>query len=677
MSAASGEAPYGTWPSPVTPAMLASGGLRLGATWIEQGTVYWVEGRPDEGGRHVVVKADAFSDPTDVLPAGFNARTRVHEYGGGSYAVHRGIVYFSNFDDQRLYKLEPGASPAPITPETGGAHRYADGRVTADGSLWIGVRERHEGDRVPEDVHNELVAVATDGSREPRVIASGRDFYASPRISPDGCSLCFQAWDLPWMPWDGCELFVAPIGVDGTLGEPRLVAGRDGEESVWQPAWSPSGELYWASDRGGWWNLERERGGERQVVKEMEAEFGWPQWLFSESSYAFLSDGRIVCHYSLGSEQHTALLDPETGELLDLDIPHSAVDWPRLSAEGRQVAFAAGGPSIADQVVVLDLDTRSMDVLRHSEVADLDPSWYSVPEEIEFPTEGGVTAFAHLYRPCNPGSSGPEGELPPLIVMSHGGPTSQSVPCLDLEVQFWTTRGFAVVEVNYGGSTGHGRAYRERLNGSWGVVDTIDCIAAARHLVSLGLVDGERLLIRGGSAGGYTTVCALVFHDDFAAGTSYYGIADLTAFVEGGTHKFECRYEHTLIGPWPEAADLYRTRSPVNFVDMLATPMLVLQGAEDVIVPPAQAEMIVEALQNKGLPHAYLLFEGEQHGFRKAETIIRSLEAELSFYAQILGFEPAGDVPKLRIENLDESRSPQAGGGYPERTDPTSEVPSR
>ncbi len=661
-------APFGTWESPISPAMLAVGGLRLGATWLESGTVYWIEGRPEEDGRVVIVRADAFSEPVDVLPAGYSARTRVHEYGGGSYSVRAGVVFFSNFEDQRLYRLEPGAEPRAITPETGATHRYADGRITADGSLWIGVRERHEGERVPQDVHNELVVLPTDGSSEPRVVASGRDFYASPRISPDGARLCYQAWDLPWMPWDGCELYVADLHPDGSLGEARLVAGKDGEESIWQPSWSPSGDLYWASDRSGWWNLEREQGGERGAVKRgavkrgavkrgavkpMEAEFGWPQWAFSGSSYSFLDDGRIVCHYSSSGLQRTALLDPETGELMDLDIPHTAVDWPRLSVEGSQVVLIAGGPCIPEEVVLLDLNSRSVDVLRKSETVELDDAWFSVPEQIEFPTQGGLTAFANLYMPTNPEHTAPEGERPPLIVMSHGGPTALSTSSFDIEVQFWTSRGFAVVDVNYGGSTGYGRAYRERLNGNWGVVDVTDCLAAARHLVAADRVDGDRLVIRGGSAGGYTTICALVFHDDFAVGASYYGIADLTAFAEGGTHKFEHGYEHTLVGPWPEAADVYRARSPINYVDMLSTPMLVLQGSEDVIVPPAQAELIVGALRDKGLPYAYLLFEGEQHGFRKSETIIAAIEAELSFHAQILGLGPVGDVPRLHIENLD------------------------
>jgi dipeptidyl aminopeptidase/acylaminoacyl peptidase len=386
---------------------------------------------------------------------------------------------------------------------------------------------------------------------------------------------------------------------------------------------------------------------------EAEAEFGYPQWVFGESSFAFCDDGRIACWYGDRGVQHLALLDPETHELLDLDLPYSSFEFgPATAASGDSIVTIAGAPDRPSQVVWIDLGSRAVEVLRESVVAPLDPSFVSTPRQIEFPTDGERTAFAHLYLPMNPEVEAPTGERPPLIVMSHGGPTSEATATLDLSVQFWTTRGFAVVDVNYGGSTGFGRAYRQRLNGAWGVVDTADCVNAARWLVAQGEVDGERLVIRGGSAGGYTTLCALTFYDDFAAGTSSFGISDLEPFATLDTHKFESRYEHTLIGPWPEAADRYRARSPIHSVDLLSTPMLLLQGAEDVVVPPSQAEIMVDALAAKGLPHAYLVFEGEQHGFRKAETIERAAGAELSFYGQVLGFEPAGDVPRLEITNL-------------------------
>jgi dipeptidyl aminopeptidase/acylaminoacyl peptidase len=634
--------------------MVAQAGISLHSLSLEGGTVWWLEGRPSEGGRVVLMRADAGSAPVDATPPGFNVRTMVHEYGGGAYSVHHGTVFFSNFDDQRLYRHDTGAAPFAITAEMADKrHRFADGRITSDGSLWIGVRERHEGSGRPEEVVNELVAVSTDGSSEPRVLAGGRDFYAAPRISPDSRRLSFLAWNLPWMPWDGCELFVADLAKDGTLGEPAHIAGRDGEESIWQPAWSPGGDLVFASDRSGWWNLERVRDGERSVLHEAEAEFGYPAWSLGTSSFAFLEDGRIACCHDRDGRTSFGVLDPENGQLDAFDAPHDAL-WsgPSVAAEGSSVVFIAGSATIPVQVVRLDLQTGSSDVLRSSAQVPVDTAFFSTPGAIEFPTEGGLTAHALYYAPTNPGYSPGGGELPPLIVDVHGGPTGNTTPIFALGTQFWTSRGFAVVDVDYGGSTGYGRAYRERLNGQWGVVDLQDCVSAVRHLVDRGEADPDRLLIHGGSAGGYTTICALTFTDEFAAGASYFGLADLEQFAAGDTHKFELQYEHTLVGPYPQAADLYRARSPIHFTDRITTPMLVLQGADDEIVPQSHAELIVAALRERRIPHAYLLFEGESHGFRKAENIARSLEAELSFYAQVLGFEPGDAVPRLPIENL-------------------------
>lgn len=642
-------APYGSWSSPISAERLASTAIRLGAPWVEDGSIYWLEERPTQGGRSVVVRGDGWSSPEDLIPQGFDVRSTVHEYGGGAYLVHRGTVYFSNYEDQRLYRQDLGGAPSPITPDTGGRHRYADGRATPDGALIICVRERHDAD----EVTNELVALPTDGSSPPREIAGGRDFYAAPRLSPDGAKLAWLSWDLPWMPWDGSELWVADVAGDGSLTGERRVAGTDGEESIWQPGWSPEGRLHLVSDRTGWWNLYREANGQLEALCPMEAELGWPHWVFGGSTYAFLDDGRIACIVDHGDVQSVGILDPTTRELIPVDLPHTVIDYPYIVAEGERVVFLAASPTEPVQVLSLDLRGRSIDMVATSEPIELDERYVSVARQLEFPTDGGLTAFANFYPPANGDAQGPTDERPPLIVMSHGGPTSKSSPGFDLHIQFWTSRGFAVVDVNYGGSTGYGRAYRQRLNGTWGITDTNDCINAARFLASQGEVDGERLLIRGGSAGGYTTLCALTFHDDFAAGASYYGIADLEPFaLPGGTHKFESRYEHTLVGPWPEAADRYRARSPIHSVDLISTPMLVLQGAEDEVVPPAQATIMVDALEAKRLPYAYLLFEGEQHGFRKAETIRVAHEAELSFYAQILGFEPGDPILPLTILHL-------------------------
>jgi len=602
----------------------------------------------------VLMESEGGEEPAEVTPTGLNLRTMAHEYGGGAYCVRDGVVFCSSFDDQRLYRIDPGTEPVPISPDVGGRrHRFADGVVTADGRLWIGVRERHAESGRSVDVVNELVAIPTDGSAEPRVIAEGRDFYSSPRISPDGTRLCFLAWDLPWMPWDGCELFVAALAPDGSLSDVAHVAGQDGVESIWQPEWSPAGDLVFASDRSGWWNLERIRDGERRQLHVAEAEFGYPAWTFGARSYAFLGDGRIVCAFDRDGRTSFGVLDPDTGRLDELDLPYDA--WrgtPSLVAEGSTVVLVAGSATAPNQVVRLDLATGAREVLRTSVDVPVDPAYFSVPRAIEFPTEGGLTAHALHYAPANPDAVAPEGELPPLIVMSHGGPTGNATGIFNIEMQFWTSRGFAVVDVNYGGSTGYGRAYRERLNGQWGVVDLQDCLNAARYLVERGEADGERLLVTGGSAGGYTTICALTFTDAFAAGASYFGLADLEQFGDGDTHKFELRYEHTLVGPYPDARELYRERSPIHYVDRISTPMLVLQGADDEVVPPAQAELIVSALRERRVPYAYLLFEGEGHGFRKAENIVRSLQAELSFYLQVLGLEPGDPLPKLEIEHL-------------------------
>jgi len=643
-------APYGTWRSPISAEMVSVGGVALSQPWLDDGSVFWRESRPAEGGRSALMRAAPSSEPVELTPEGFNVRTTAHEYGGGAYLIHRGTAFFCNFADQRLYRQDPGADPVPITPESGGRDRYADGRGTPDGRWLIGVRERHPDPDDPSGVTNELVAIPPDGSAEPLTIRSGRDFYSTPRISSDGSMLCWLEWDLPWMPWDGCEVYVAELAGDAGLENVRQVAGRAGEESIFQPAWSPAGDLHFVSDRTGWWNLYRERDGDVQALRPEEAEFGWPQWLFGMNAYGFLGDGRIACLWERDGVQHLAILDPDTGELIDLDVPHSAM-WPELDVEGDRLAFIGGGPSIPDQVVLLDVTARSVDVIRSSWSADVDESSFSVPRQIEFPTEDGMTAFAHFYPPRSHDATGPPDDRPPLIVKSHGGPTAEAMPSFDLETQFWTSRGFAVVDVNYGGSTGFGRVYRQRLNGNWGVVDTADCIHAARWLAAEGEVDGDRLLITGGSAGGYTTLCALTMHGGFAAGTSYFGLADLEAFVGGGTHKFESRYLFSLVGPYPEDAERYRSRSPIHFTDGISCPMLLLQGAADRVVPPAQAEIMVNALKEKGLPYAYVLFEGEQHGFRKAESTRSALEAELSFYAQVLGFE-RDDVPKLRIENL-------------------------
>jgi dipeptidyl aminopeptidase/acylaminoacyl peptidase len=631
--------------------MVASGGVSLDELSVDGEDLYWLEGRPLEGGRQVLRRSAAGAPPEDQLPPPLNVRTRVHEYGGGSYTVHDGTVWFSNFSDQRLYRQDPGTQPRPITPEpaTPAGLRYADAVLDPGGGWLVCVRESHDG----AEVTNELVALPADGPAAPHVLASGRDFYASPRLDPSGRRLAWLEWDHPRMPWDGTECMLAGFDPDaGRLdGEPALVAGG-ADTSVAQPAWSPDGVLHFISDSSGWWNLYRAAAGRAEPLAPMDAEFAMPGWTLDQSTYAFLEDGTIVCLYGLGPVWRLGLIGPGAGAVTPLDLPFTSFYPPRLrTTPAGRIATFAGSATQAAALITVDPATAEHQVVQRSRDLRLDPADLSVPRPIEFPTEGRQTAYALYYPPANSSFQAPGGELPPLLVTSHGGPTAQVVDQLSLSVQYFTSRGFAVVDVDYGGSTGYGRAYRQRLRGQWGIVDTQDCINAARHLADQGLADPKRLAIRGGSAGGYTTLCALTFHDTFAAGASYFGVADVETLARD-THKFESRYLDGLIGPYPQAAELYRRRSPIHHTDLLSCPVILLQGREDAVVPPAQAEQMAGALDAKGIPHAYLAFEGEQHGFRRAPNIRRALEAELYFYGRILGFDLADPVEPVAIRNL-------------------------
>jgi len=651
-------APYGSWSSPIDAATVARSGRRLGAPAIAgDGAVWWAEGRPTEGGRTVLMRRAPAGEPEEVTPEGVNVRTRVHEYGGGAWRlVEPDLVLFVDFADQRLYRQRLGSEPVAISPEApaGGALHYADMRPTPDGRSVVCVRESHkEGEGEPV---NEIVSLPLEGAGEPQVLASGRDFYSFPRISPDGTWLAWTCWDHPNMPWDGTELWVAPLE---DSGEERLVAGGP-EESVFQPEWGPDGRLHFASDRDGWWNLYRARepgtelsGEEGALVQltEERADLAHPQWLFGGATYAFLESGAVACVRCAGGEERLFLLQPEGWEPADLGLPFTSFGYPVLSARGETVAFAAASPESEPAVVLYDAGSGETEVVRASSEEPVDPAYVSRPQAIEFPTGEGETAYGFYYPPANPEFEAPAGELPPLIVESHGGPTSHATPALDREFLYWTSRGIGVVDVNYRGSSGYGREYRNKLRGTWGVVDTEDCLNAALHLAEQGEADGARLAIRGGSAGGYATLCALTFHEGFAAGASYYGVADAEALARD-THKFESRYLDRLIGPYPEQAELYRERSPIHHVERLRSPVILFQGLEDEVVPPNQAETMVAALERNGVPHAYLAFEGEQHGFRRAETNIRCLEAELYFYGRIMGFEPAGDPQPVEIAGL-------------------------
>jgi dipeptidyl aminopeptidase/acylaminoacyl peptidase len=615
--------PYGSWPSPISAASIAEGGVTLGGVAVDGGSVYWSELRPAEGGRTVIVK-----DGRDLTPAGFDVRTQVHEYGGGAWWVHGGTVYFANWDDQRLYKQVDGGEPVAITPvpEIRRGLRYADGIVAPDGSI-VCVRERHVEGR---EAFNEIVRIDGDHIE---IVAQGNDFYAFPRAC--GSHLAWTEWTHPNLPWDGTFL-----SLDGSV-----IAGAM-DESIFQPQWSPDGVLHFVSDRSGWWNIYRYVDGEAECVLEMDADFGVPQWVFGQSTYGFLPGGEIVCMYERNATQSIGLI--RDGELVPIDTPYTSV--VPLVTSGDHAYFIGASPTDHQQLVRSDPATGAIDVIKRSRADEVDPTYLSVPEAISYPSEGR-TAHAFFYAPRNKDVEGPSGSKPPLLVFSHGGPTGCVRPTLNLTIQFWTSRGFAVVDVNYGGSAGYGREYRRLLNGNWGVVDVEDSVNAARYLARRGDVDGERLAIRGGSAGGFTTLACLTFTDVFKAGANYFGVADFETFV-GDTHKFESRYLDSLVGPYPERKDLYRDRSPANFVDRISVPVITFQGTEDAIVPPSQSERIVNALRAKKVPCAYVTYEGEQHGFRQAKNIIHSLETELYFYGRVFGFEPADDIEGVEIENL-------------------------
>jgi dipeptidyl aminopeptidase/acylaminoacyl peptidase len=635
-------APYGAWKSPITSDLIVAQAITLSEVRLDNGAIYWLEGRPQERGRSVVVRAGAEGgENVDLTPVPFNARTRVHEYGGGAWTVENGVLYFSNFADGRLYRREAGSvEPRPLTPESSGqpgGWRFADGIIDAGRNRWIGVREDHTAGGEPA---NAIVAVdlAGTGVEPGKILAGGHDFFSSPRLSPDGRRLMWLAWDHPNMPWNGTTLYLAELDDAGAVaGEPEIIAGGP-EESIFQPDWSPDGNaVIFVSDRSDWWNMYRFELSSRasRPIVPMAAEFGAPQWVFGMSTYAFAGPERIVCTYSEAGLWKLGVVDLATGTLRTLETPFT--QFASVRADREQVVVLAGSPSLPASVVEFDLRTGQHRTLKKAtdilDQADLGIAGYlSSVEAVEFPTTGRNTAFGLYYAPRNLDYEGPAGEKPPLLVKVHGGPTSAAPSTLNLGIHYWTSRGIAVLDVNYGGSTGFGRAYRDRLHRNWGVVDVDDCINGARFLTGRGLVDPKRMVITGGSAGGYTTLAALAFRDFFQGGASHYGVSDAAALARD-THKFESRYMDWLIGAYPEEEELYRERSPLFHAERLSKPVIFFQGDEDAVVPPNQTEMMVDALRSRGTPVGYLLFSGEQHGFRQAANIKRALDAELYFYA--------------------------------------------
>jgi dipeptidyl aminopeptidase/acylaminoacyl peptidase len=683
-------APYGTWSSPLTAARVAAGAIRLDQIQLDGEDVYWIEGRASEGGRNVIVRRTPDGVTSDVTPPAFNVRTRVHEYGGAAYAIDRGVVYFANFADQRLYRQPLGAPPVAITTE---GYYFADCHVDATGGRLLCVREDHTKDGEPTAA---IVSVGLQGAppsrpaaasarQAGRVLVTGADFYSDPIISPAGKSLAWLQWNHPNMPWDGTELWTAALEADGTLGPKEKVAGSV-DESIFQPEWSPDGVLHFVSDRTGWWNLYRrqaptsrerfvEAGPVIEPLRPMSAEFGKPQWAFSMVTYAFASPTRIVATYSEAGRWKMALIESEERRFEPVALNLEPLQSIRANA--RTVYFVGASPTEPPAIVKMTIGAMETEVLRSSSSERIAPEWISVPEAVTFrvtpefqgpgpsasapPSSPGELrrdgplpeprdVHAFYYPPKNPNVVAPPDEKPPLIVLTHGGPTAAAEDALDLRVQFWTSRGFAILDVNYSGSTGYGREYRDRLKGQWGIADVEDAVGAAQAMVAQGKADANRLIIRGGSAGGYTTLAALTFHRTFKAGASYYGISDIEVLARD-THKFESRYLDSLIGPYPSAKDRYLKRSPIHFTDRLSCPLILFQGLDDKVVPPNQSAMMAEAVRKKGLPVAYVTFEGEQHGFRKAENIARALEGELYFYGEVFRFTIADTVEPVKIDN--------------------------
>jgi dipeptidyl aminopeptidase/acylaminoacyl peptidase len=647
-------APYGAWASPWTAARVTAGALRFGDLVLDGDDIYWTEGRASEAGRYVVVRYTRDGRIVDVTPAGFSVRSRVHEYGGAAMTVHKGDVYFANFSDQRLYRQRGGGPPELLTPA---GYFYADLRMDPMRGRLLAVREDHRKSRVEPGAA--IVGVGLDAGEDAgAVLVSGADFYSDPIVAPDGRMLAWLQWNHPNMPWDGTELWAAPIEKDGRLGVRIRVAGG-ADESVFQPEWSPDGALYFVSDRTGWWNLYRVRDGVAglqqmppivEPLQPMQADFGKPQWTFSMVTYAFAGARRIAATYVQEGRWKAAFIETDPVRWEPIDAPVEVVEG--LRADERALYFIGGSATAAPAVMRMTLAAMEPETLRRSVTETIDPVWIASPEAVTF-TAGTDRRPVHAfyYPPRNPHFEAPVGTTPPLLVLTHGGPTGATQAVLDAGVQFWTSRGFAVLDVNYSGSTGYGREYRDRLKGQWGVVDVEDVVAGAEAMVAAGRADPARLAIRGGSAGGYTTLAALTFHKTFTAGASYYGISDIEVLARD-THKFESRYTDSLIGPFPAARDRYVARSPIHHVDELASALILFQGLDDKVVPPNQSEMMAEAVRKKGLPVAYLTYPGEQHGFRKAENIVRSLEAELYFYGKVFGFEPADHLEPVQIDNL-------------------------
>jgi len=635
---------YGSWESTITPEKITEGGLRFSEIRSSGSDLYFLEGRPEESGRYVIVKQASDGKISDAIPKEFNSRNAVHEYGGGSYAVGQKNIYFTNWNDQRIYKVN-GENVNPITkePPFEKSIRYSDLTLSIDEEWLFCVRETHF---EKEEAKNELVAISTTENSQ-IVLCTGRDFYSSPRINPTNKEICWLEWDHPNMPWDGTELFIANFDLDG-LSEIKFIDGSK-NISIIQPEWSDSGELIYISDESGWWNLKKYSENTTATILDEETDHGEPAWNFGVRTY-FLKDDYIYLRGSSKNNNKGLIRKINiSGEIIEeIEVLHTSIGG--LTHHENKALYIGASPVSNSEIVSYDLMKKNEETIKESNPVKIDIEEISIPEEISFPTTQNAIAYGYFYKPKNKNFQGESEEKPPLLVISHGGPTSATSNALNLSIQYWTNRGIAVADVNYRGSTGYGKKFRDSLKGNWGVYDTDDCIAAVDHLSEKGLVDSSRVAIKGGSAGGYTTINALTFHDRFAVGATYYGIADLSVFIDD-THKFESKYLESLIGKYPEEKERYYERSAINFTDQLSCPMIIFQGTEDKIVPPSQAEIMAQGLRDKKIPFSLIMYEGEQHGFRQSKNIISSLESELYFYSKVLGFKPFDKLNEIEIEN--------------------------
>ncbi len=633
---------YGSWSSPITVEMMTSSSVGLGSPTVDRSDLYWTESRASEGGRITLFRRSGDGHVVELTPAPFYVRSRVHEYGGGEYAARAGWVVFSDFHDGRLYLIRDGQPPTPITPESD--HRFADLRIHPDRSLVLAVREDHTG---PGEAVNTVVALNLDGRNDSggTVLCSGADFYASPELASDG-RLAWTEWNHPNMPWDETQIFVGALA-GTTLTGVVQVTGGPGESAI-HPRWSPDGRLLFLSDRTNWWNLYAWSGGAVTLLFSAESDFTTPPWRLGQSPYTVIDDDRILVSWTANGSMSVGRLTLSSQELVPLTS--AGAETTSLSSSGERAAAVLASPDRPSRLCELDLASDQWTDVRSSSEITVAPELVSVARAVSWASEQGPV-YGWFYPPTNPGYVAPAGSLPPMITLSHGGPTASSPAIFDLSVQYWTSRGIAVLDVNYGGSTGYGRSYRQRLRGSWGLVDVADCAAGAVAMGTAGLADPHRLAISGGSAGGYTTLRALTATDVFSAGISLYGVGDLESLAKD-THKFESRYLDGLVGRYPEDVDVYHDRSPIYHLDQLSAPILLLQGADDMIVPPNQAETMAAAARAKGLPVALIIFPGEGHGFRRSENIKASIEAELYFLGRVYGFLPADQLPSIHIENL-------------------------